>query len=55
MAGFQWNWRQKFWTLLWLYYEHPLACQATLTESYICNARNFVLKVRKMTLSPRIF
>ena len=49
MAGFQWNWRQKFSTLLWT----PLARQKALSEPY--NAHNFVLKVQKMTLSQWIF
>ena len=30
MTGFQWNWHQKFLTLLWT----PLACRKALSESY---------------------
>jgi hypothetical protein len=50
MTGFQSNWYQKFSTLLWT----PLA-HRQITWWELCNAHNFMLRVRKMTLSPRIF
>ena len=46
MVGFLWYWHQKLLTLLWT----PLAHQEALSE--LCNTRNFMLKVWKMTLSP---
>ena len=47
-AGFQWDWCQKFSTLLWT----PLARQKALSDSELCNARNFVLKVQNNDLKP---
>ena len=51
MAAFQWNWRQKFSTLLWT----PPARRKALSESYATHTHIFVLKVQKMTLKAHGF